>query len=485
VTITSKNGARTPKNATLSLKSKETPTLSLKNSKFKTKPVPQSNIPEIDLTLYISRKTLPDFQWLNNTAGNHLRAKVALTAVRQTTSTYARYLIMHNHKKKVSYTADWLEGDDEQTILETCVENINQRALAEGDHFGSLLNVPRNELLKQVVSVYNKIKKEPESIKGFTSTENPFKNTVEKLLSKFNASTSMDDGQQTVLDVNSFTNCIESLKAPLPRNFFGRIEGNDETLLARTGEKLIQNIDKLPQITAGPLSEPFTAEAQGLMEKLREDALRFKSEAEDKKQAERKEKEAGFKDKALFLAELADSKKLKMSIDDGFPSKGTYYETQHNLIISSLKKKFIDKGFIDENGVVDDEDGKRQIKILFLNSESLIPSGPEDDEVEARNPTLAAMMIRRTVVEFLENVAWFEKFGLQSTPATNPDSYDGYRLGITRNVTFHPDVNGDDIVHPEWEHIWVNGIYPSDALPHKEILQISLRQINDNEGGVQ
>ncbi len=383
--------------------------------------LPRLNPISVTVKVLISEATLPAFQCAEGSAATYFKFTTVLDQIQQVTDPFVYVLLLNEHAPTVTLTLDYVEGQDLATLAERArlqlLETIDREANAVADFLRSDLA----GLLTLLLDAIDRFKRDLEQDSA-TVLDRYWQAGTEQLsqeayFARFRADYLVDASPQLAV-LETFNHEFQTLRRdglvyPFFRpfgcfrgpDFCGDVHDTDRLLLCmgRPISHLANTLLKLPAWVPHRPSLELQAQVGGLDELLAAHEGRLQNHAQQLE-------EGLFQERAARLIELTGDEHLRFSIEQGFPSRATYFRLLEKFLIERLREKVVRP--LVAAGLLPSED-HIHIRLRPYHDGGELTGY---DYEESRSPSLAALKLFATLKEFLRTDEVVHAFGVRNDP---------------------------------------------------------------------
>lgn len=431
--------------------------------------LPRLNPISVAIKAFISEATLPAFQCAERSAATFFKFNTILDWIEDITDPIAFYLVVHEYAPHVTLTVDYAEGDDLTTLAERAKARqrvaMDQESAAVAGFLRSDFSGLLTALLDALDAFQDDLTRDPAAVLGRYRIEGSNYLDQDACVAHFLADYLGADQQR--LDV--FNLCrdglqtlgLDGLLEPFRRTFgfvrgptFGGDDLDTQRLLLCLGRSLKHLANALIKL---PGWVPQAPDAKVTARVAQLNTLVEATEGQIE-QAEKQRTETLFQGRAARLIELTGDEHLRFSLEQGFPSRATYFQLLEKTLIERLRERVVRP--VVAAGLLPSED-HAQIRLrTYHEGGSLL----EDDYVESRSPSLAVLKLYAGLRDFLRTDEVAHAFGVRSDP--DKLTFICYRPDADT------DIYGDDHEPERQEAIVVMDMFAAPLAPLADHLNI-------------
>jgi hypothetical protein len=434
--------------------------------------IPRLNPIAVSVKSYISQATLLPFQCAQRTAATYFKFDAPLDWIDRIDDPIAFHLIVHEYAPSISVTVDYHDGEDLQALAQSAqdlIEPLMTQELATAVEF---LRADFPTLVAPLMEAFEALRddlaQDPEAVvQRLRGPERRRYLPDDRRL--FDLFATVRGGFRTLRDTGCFRGFAnppggwEMLSSPPTLASDVPEEADAQRLLLRLGQTLdsIGNaLRALPEWLPHRLPESLFARIVAVSSFT--DALRRQLDQEDRDQAE-----ALFRARAERLIELTGDEHLRLSLEQGFPSRATYFHLLQKTLIERIRGQVIRP--LVASGVLASEAHAQVVFLAYHDNGEPLENGYE----ESRSPSLGALKVFAGLRDFLCTDEVAQELGVRSdlgqawSVETDP-------LSICYRMSEGDDwFDVDNVVETD-EIVVVRDLFTQPLAPRADYLQIRL-----------
>lgn len=452
------SGGRAP-NKTLKLKARaEGPSPSELPQNLRLKPLVR------DLKVYVSENTLPQFQFENDSAATYLTTSVEVVPREIATNPVEHQAILKNIASGFDLTVDYAGSIDQ--LLSDAKNLYLARLRKELDRLSAIIPSLADKYPSFAAEQYLALVDSDDAIAELTSRieASPYNGVFAHFDALYGQEFWTEHGidhspcdsyedpfeQTTILSESKVYRFFRD-QHPASHVMPAAPEAKPLVVLRDVGKKILdiakaQEAEGIPATTL--VSDSVCAEIRSLVDGLNDqihNILRAHQEAE----------EQAFLDQAHALIAISDSEHLRESINQGFPSRATFFSIKQQAIVEFVTEQIV--AALTEACLLDGF----AVTVNFRNSNNLGPTPLPS----AKNPSLASLKAKKLLEQLFTDEATLKRFRLSEYQSISI-TY------IPNEIHYGRAFEGADPA--VCEYVTVDGLFEHPLLPKLDQLTIKL-----------